>query len=216
MKDEFSKFLIEIGAIKFGDFKLKSGRTSPYFIDIGKIKDGENLTKLGEFYAKAIMELNMEFDVIFGPSYKGIPIAVSTAIALNRLFGISKRIAFNRKEAKDYGEGGIIIGEIRSGDRVAILDDVITTGRTKEEIIHLLRSIEDVKIAFILIAVDRMERGEGEYMATKEFEAKYGVPVKSIVNIKEVAEFALRNRLIKEMEMEKILKYLEKYGGKNV
>ncbi|MCS7097393.1 MAG: orotate phosphoribosyltransferase [Candidatus Methanomethyliaceae archaeon] len=216
MKDEFSKFLLEIGAIKFGDFKLKSGRNSPYFIDIGTIRDGKNLAKLGEFYAKAIMELNIEFDVIFGPSYKGIPIAISTAIALDKLFGISKRVAFNRKEAKDYGEGGIIIGEIKSGDRVVILDDVMTTGRTKEEIIHLLYSMENVKVAFILIAVDRMERGEGELMATKEFEVKYGIPVKSIVNIKEVAEFALRNKLIKEIEMKKILNYLEKYGGRSL
>ncbi|MEM4599979.1 MAG: orotate phosphoribosyltransferase, partial [Candidatus Methanomethylicaceae archaeon] len=182
MKNEFSKFLLDVGAVKFGNFKLKSGRISPYFIDIGAIKEGKDLAKLGEFYAKSIMELKIDFDVIFGPSYKGIPIAISTAIALSNIFGISKRIAFNRKEIKNYGEGGVIIGEVKSGDRVIILDDVITTGKTKEDIIQLLHSINNVKILFILIAVDRMEKSNGKYKATKEFELKYGIPVKSIVN----------------------------------
>lgn len=216
MKDEFSKFLLEVGAIKFGSFKLKSGRISPYFVDLGVVNRGEDLAKLGEFYAKSIMELNMDFDVIFGPSYKGIPIAISTAIALSKLFGISKRVAFNRKEAKDHGEGGVIIGEVRSGDRVGILDDVMTTGKTKEEVLQLLRSIDGVEIAFVLIAVDRMERGESELMATKEFELRHGVPVKSIVNIKDVAHFALRRGMITEKDMEGILNYLREYGGKEV
>lgn len=216
MKDEFSKFLLEVGAIKFGSFKLKSGRISPYFIDIGAIKEGKDLARLGEFYAKSIIELKIDFDVIFGPSYKGIPIAISTAIALSKLFGISKRIAFNRKEVKNHGEGGMIIGEVKSGDRVGILDDVITTGKTKEEIIQLLHSIDNVKIVFILIAVDRMERGEGEYMATKEFELKYGIPVKSMVSIKDVADFAFKNKIITDMEMENIINYLKEYGGKEI
>lgn len=216
MKDEFSKFLLDVGAVKFGSFKLKSGRISPYFIDIGAIKEGEDLAKLGEFYAKSIMELKIEFDVIFGPSYKGIPIAISTAIALSKLFGVSKRIAFNRKEVKNHGEGGVIIGEVKSGDRVGILDDVMTTGRTKEEIIQLLHSISNVKIAFILIAVDRMEKGEGEHMATREFELKYGIPVKSIVSIKDIANFALKNKIITDVEMKNILNYLKEYGGREI
>jgi orotate phosphoribosyltransferase len=215
LKKEFAKFLLETKAVKFGEFKLKSGRISPYFINIGEIIDGKSISKLGEFYAKAIVEYNIinEIDVLFGPSYKGIPIVVSTAIALNNMFGICKRFAFNRKEEKKYGEKGIIIGEIREGDRVLILDDVITTGETKEEILKIISSF-NAKVCFIIIAVDRLERGKTNLTAIKEFEIKYGIPIRAIVTIEDIIKTALEMNYIREEDLEKIMKYLKEYGGK--
>ncbi|MGQ9759505.1 MAG: orotate phosphoribosyltransferase [Candidatus Methanomethylicaceae archaeon] len=216
LKSEFSKFLLEVRAVKFGSFKLKSGRISPYFVNIGIIGEGDSVWRLGEFYAKALVKYALvdEIDVLFGPSYKGIPIVISTGIALHRLFGISKRLAFNRKEVKDHGEGGIIIGKIKEGDRIGILDDVMTTGKTKEEVLSILLSIGGVKIPFILIAVDRLERGETEDMATIEFQKKYGILVKSIVTVEEVANNAFNNGLITTKELDEISSYLKLYGGK--
>lgn len=216
LKFEFSKFLLEVGAVKFGHFILKSGRHSPYFINIGVVGDGSSAWRLGEFYARAILDLGLidDTDVLFGPSYKGIPIVISAGIALHRLFGISRRFAFNRKEVKDHGEGGLIIGKIQEGDRIGILDDVMTTGKTKEEILSILFSIHGVKIPYILIAVDRLERGETEDMATVEFQKKYGIPVKSIVTVEEIATNALREGLITQKEMDEISSYLRLYGGK--
>jgi orotate phosphoribosyltransferase len=216
-KAEFSDFLMRSGAIKFGTFKLKSGRISPYFVNIGLIGDGLSASKLGEFYARAIVGYGLfeETDVLFGPSYKGIPIVVSTAVALSNLFGYSKRFAFNRKEVKDHGEGGVIIGGgIKDGDRVGLLDDVMTTGKTKEEVLSVILSSAKAKISYVLIAVDRLERGETDLMATLEFEKRYGVPVKSIVTIEEVAERALEGGLIMKTEVDAIRAYLNTYGGK--
>jgi orotate phosphoribosyltransferase len=215
LKKEFIKFLLETKAVRFGEFKLKSGRISPYFINIGEIIDGKNISKLGEFYAKAIIGYNIidKIDVLFGPSYKGIPIVVSTAIALNNIFGICKRFAFNRKEIKDHGEKGMIIGEIKEGDRVLLLDDVITTGETKEEILRIISSF-NAKVCFIIIAVDRLEKGKTDLTAVKEFEIKYGIPVKAIVSIEDIINTALEMRYIKEEDLEKIMKYLKEYGGR--
>lgn len=216
-KSEFSDFLLRSGAIKFGTFKLKSGRISPYFVNIGSIGEGLSASKLGEFYARAIVGYGLleETDVLFGPSYKGIPIVVSAAVALSNLFGSSKRFAFNRKEVKDYDEGGVIIGGgIKDGDRVGLLDDVMTTGKTKEEVLSVILSSAKAKISYVLIAVDRLERGETDLMATLEFERRYGIPVKSIVTIEEVAERALQSGLIAKTETDAIRTYLNTYGGK--
>ncbi|MBM5805702.1 MAG: orotate phosphoribosyltransferase [Candidatus Verstraetearchaeota archaeon] len=215
-KAEFSDFLLRSGAIKFGTFKLKSGRISPYFVNIGAIGDGLSASKLGEFYAKAIVGYGLleKTDVLFGPSYKGIPIVVSTAVALFNLFGSSKRFAFNRKEAKEHGEGGLIIGSIKDGDRVGMLDDVMTTGKTKEEVLSVILSSAKVNLSYILIAVDRLERGETDLMATLEFERRYGIPVRSIVTIEEVAERALQEGLIAKNDTDAIRTYLNTYGGK--
>jgi len=216
-KAEFSDFLLRSGAIKFGTFKLKSGRISPYFVNIGSIGEGLSASKLGEFYARAIVGYGLleETDVLFGPSYKGIPIVVSTAVALSNLFGSSKRFAFNRKEVKEHGEGGLIIGGgIKDGDKVGLLDDVMTTGKTKEEVLSVILSSAKAKISYVLIAVDRLERGETDLMATLEFEKRYGIPVKSIVTIEEVAERALQSGLIAKTETDAIRMYLNTYGGK--
>jgi orotate phosphoribosyltransferase len=217
IKDEFSDFLLRNGAIKFGTFKLKSGRISPYFVNIGSIGEGSPISKLGEFYARAIVGYGLlqETDVLFGPSYKGIPIVVSAAIALSNLFGTSKRFAFNRKEVKDHGEGGLIVGgSLNDRDRVGLLDDVMTTGKTKEEVISVIRSSAKVKIAYILIAVDRLEKGDTDLIATLEFERGYGIPVKAIVTIEEVAERALRGGLIAEDAINSINGYLRIFGGR--
>ncbi|MCX8182232.1 MAG: orotate phosphoribosyltransferase [Candidatus Methanomethyliaceae archaeon] len=218
LESNFSRFLLEIGAVKFGSFRLKSGRISPYFVNLGVVGEGSSIWRLGEFYAKALVEFGLvnEIDVLFGPSYKGIPIVVSTSIALHKLFNISKRFAFNRKEAKDHGEGGFIIGKVDEGDKIGILDDVMTTGKTKEEVLSVLSSIGNVKIKFVLIALDRLERGETEYIATVEFCKRYGIPVKSIVTVQDVAKKALEGGSITVKEMEEITNYLKTYGGKTL
>jgi orotate phosphoribosyltransferase len=217
LKEEFSKFLLSNGVIKFGTFKLKSGRVSPYFINIGSIGEGSLISKLGEFYARAIVGYGLlqETDVLFGPSYKGIPIVISTAVALSNLFGTSKRFAFNRKEVKDHGEGGLIIGSnLTDGDRVGLLDDVMTTGKTKGEVISIIQSSAKVRIGYVLIAVDRLEKGDTDLTATLEFERSYGIPVRSIVTIEDVAEIAVREGLITKTGVNAIHGYLETFGGR--
>jgi orotate phosphoribosyltransferase len=217
LESSFARFLIESGAVKFGSFKLKSGRVSPYFINLGLIGDGTSVSRLGEFYARAFVEkgLAAKTDVLFGPSYKGIPIAVSAAIALSNIYGKSLRFAFNRKEAKDHGEGGLIIGGgLRDGDRIGLLDDVMTTGKTKEEVLEVIRVSAKAEIAYVLIAVDRLERGESETNATREFEEKYGIPVFSIATIEDIARSAKAGGLISEQELQAVGSYLKEYGGK--
>lgn len=217
LKHAFSEFLIKSGAVKFGSFKLKSGRISPYFINLGLIGDGSGISGLGSFYARAIVEAGLaeRTDMLFGPSYKGIPIAVAASLALHRDYGINARFSFNRKEAKDHGEGGMIVGSpLKDGDRVGILDDVMTTGKTKEEILSVLRSAANVDIAYIMIAVDRMERGETELAATFEFEQKYGIRVVPIVTINDVVSTAKSLGLASERDAESVRAYLKEYGGK--
>lgn len=217
LKSEFAEFLIKSGAVRFGSFKLKSGRQSPYFVNLGALGDGGSVSRLGGFYARALVEGGLigSTDVIFGPSYKGIPIAVSTAVSLFRDHGISVRFAFNRKEEKGHGEGGMIVGsQLRDGDRVGILDDVMTTGRTKEEVLEVIRSAARAEISYILIAVDRLERGEGDLCATAEFRMRYGIPVYSIATIEEIAEAASEAGLLPEAVLKSIRSYLEEYGGR--
>lgn len=214
---EFSAFLLRAGVVKFGSFKLKSGRTSPYFVNLGAIGSGKSLWGLGSYYARAIVEKGMaaNTDLLFGPSYKGIPIAVSTSLALYRDFGIEMRFAFNRKEAKDHGEGGMIAGgELRDGDRVGILDDVMTTGKTKEEVLSVIRGSAKAEIKYIMIAVDRLERGETEAMATSEFEKRYGIRVVPIITILDLVSAAKVLGIIGEGAANSVEAYLREYGGK--
>lgn len=218
MKAAFSEFMIRSGAVKFGSFTLKSGRISPYFINLGVLGDGETVARLGEFYAMAMVghSLTSKTDVLFGPSYKGIPIAVSTAIALSKNHGLPMRFAFNRKEVKGHGEGGLIIGSpLKDGDRVGLLDDVMTTGKTKEEALEVVRSAAKVNVSYILIAVDRMERGETDLPATDEFREKYGIAVYSIANIEEIAMSDAAKSTVTPERMQAIRDYLKAYGGKS-
>ena len=217
IEGEFSAFLLKAGVVKFGLFKLKSGRTSPYFVNLGAIGSGRRLWALGSYYARAIVEkgLAAETDLLFGPSYKGIPIAVSASLALYREFGIEMRFAFNRKEAKDHGEGGMIAGgELRDGDRVGILDDVMTTGKTKEEVLSVIRGSAKAEIKYIMIAVDRLERGETEAMATSEFERRYGIRVVPIITILDLVSAAKALGIIGEDAVRSVEAYLREYGGK--
>jgi len=213
-KKEFIEFLLRKGALKIGEFKLKSGRISPYFINTGVFDDGESIAKLGYFYASTIVDnfREGEYDVIFGPAYKGIPISVATAINLYEHFKINKGYSFNRKEPKSYGEAtkqeNRIVGyEIKDGDRILMVDDVPTAGHTKYEAIDLLKSIADnLKFVGLVIAVDRKEVG------VKQFEQRTGIPVKPIVDIFEIKSYLAEEEKISESELRRIEDYLNKFS----
>lgn len=220
-KEDFIKFLLKTNALKFGEFTLKSGRKSPYFFNSGGFDTGHTIGKLGEYYAAKLKEaLGDNYDVLYGPAYKGISLAVTTAIALADKFKISKSFSFNRKEEKDHADKGVLVGApIKDGDRVVILDDVFTTGETKEETIELLKKVANVKYACVLIAVDRKEIGADGKSAIKEFEAKYGIPVISIVSIKEIMEFLHNKKINGKVYIDDSIKsrldaYLNEFGVK--
>lgn len=187
MKDyqqEFLDFAIAQGVLRFGEFTLKSGRVSPYFFNAGLFQTGSALAQLGKFYAQAIVESEVEFDMLFGPAYKGIPLAAATAIALYEHHGKDYPYAFNRKEAKDHGEGGTIVGAALSG-RVLVIDDVITAGTAIRESANIVAA-QGAQLAGVAIALDRQERGNGTQSAVQEVEALYGIRVVNIVGLNEV------------------------------
>ncbi|MDR1043389.1 MAG: orotate phosphoribosyltransferase [Clostridiales Family XIII bacterium] len=198
-KQDFIKFMIDASALKFGDFTLKSGRRSPYFINTGAFDTGDKIAQLGFYYAARIKEamdagdIPKDITTVFGPAYKGIPIAVATAAALAGERGADIGYTFNRKETKDHGEGGGFIGRApRGGDRIIIVDDVITAGTAVREIVPLIRSIADVDISGLFISVDRMERGKGSsgLSAVEEVRGELGVPVYPIVTVREILDAA--------------------------
>ena len=182
-KREFIQFLEKAGVLKFGDFTAKSGRKIPYFINAGEIKTGQEIATLGEFYARAYREkLGQRKAVLYGPAYKGISIAVSAAVALSR-DGLDVPFFFNRKEAKDHGEGGVFVGYVpKAGEDVVIVEDVITAGTAIRESMAILGRLEGVKVAATFIMVDRKERGKGEKLAMEEVEEEFGFPVYSVVD----------------------------------
>jgi len=180
LREKFLAFAMEAGALRFGEFKTKAGRQSPYFFNAGQFNTGALLGRLGEFYAKTLVAAGVEFDVLFGPAYKGIPLAAATAVALAQL-GRNTPFAFNRKEAKDHGEGGTIVGAGLAG-RVMIIDDVITDGASKRESVEIIRAHGATPVG-VVIALDRMERGQGSLSAVQEFERGAGIPVISIANL---------------------------------
>lgn len=182
----FLDFASEIGALRFGDFTLKSGRQSPYFFNAGLFDTGTRLARLGEAYASRILDARLGFDLLYGPAYKGIPLAAATAIALATGHGRDIPYAFNRKEAKDHGEGGAIVGRALAG-RVLIVDDVITAGTSVRESVQIIRGAGAVP-AGVLIALDRQERGEGRLSATAEVSERLGIPVISIVTLADLIE----------------------------
>jgi orotate phosphoribosyltransferase len=185
-KSDFIEFALEIGVLKFGEFKLKSGRTSPYFFNSGLFNTGYAAAKLGRYYAAAVDDADIEFDMLFGPAYKGIPLAALTAAALAEHFGDDVPFCFNRKETKDHGEGGLIVGAPVTG-KVLILDDVITAGTAVRETIGIIRQAGGTP-AGVVIALDRQERGEGKLSAIQEVEKTFGVPVASIVGLSDLIE----------------------------
>lgn len=185
-KQAFIELMVEQKVLRFGDFKLKSGRRSPYFFDLGAISDGAALAALGEFYAQAIDDYRMECDVLFGPAYKGIPIAVATGVALARRgLGVGIGVAFDRKEAKDHGEGGVLVGAGLSGRRVLLVDDVVTDASTKFEGAQLIGA-QGGELAGVLIALDRQEKLDGDRTAFKALQSRLGVRVRSIATLRDV------------------------------
>jgi orotate phosphoribosyltransferase len=180
LRESFVAFAVEAGVLRFGEFRTKAGRLSPYFFNAGLFNNGALLGRLGEFYAKTILGAGIEFDVLFGPAYKGIPLAASTAIALARL-GRDTPFCFNRKEAKDHGEGGTIVGATLAG-RVIIVDDVISAGTSVRESADIIRA-QGATPAAVVIALDRMERGQGELSAVQEVERDIGIRVVSIASL---------------------------------
>jgi orotate phosphoribosyltransferase len=207
-KAEFVEFAIASKVLCFGEFKTKAGRMSPYFFNAGLFNDGEKLKKLGEFYAKAIVDSGIAFDVLFGPAYKGIPLVASIAIALAGM-GRNVPFAYNRKEAKDHGEGGTVVGAELKG-RVLIVDDVISAGTSVRESVELIRAA-DAEAAGVVIALDRMERGTGEKSAVQEVREQFGMPVVAVVTLENLVEFLGRDA-DRQQELQAVARYRAQYG----
>jgi orotate phosphoribosyltransferase len=184
---DFISFIIDIGALKFGEFTLKSGRISPYFFNAGAFNTGEHIAKLGDFYANAIQSYKLDFDVLFGPAYKGIPLATSVAIALNNTFNKNVAYSFNRKEAKKHGEGGNIVGAELKGD-ILIIDDVITAGTAILESIDIINN-NNAKVKNALVMLDRQERGRSKESAIQELENKFNIKIFSIINLSHLINY---------------------------
>lgn len=190
-KQEFIGFMVESKVLQFGDFTLKSGRKSPFFMNAGAYVTGTQLQKLGEYYAKAIYDnYGLDFDVLFGPAYKGIPLSVATTIAISRLYGKEVRYCSNRKEAKDHGDTGILLGsKLQDGDRVVIIEDVTTSGKSIEETFPILKAQADVEVRGLIVSLNRMEVGKGgEKSALDEIRELYGFDTAAIVTMEEVVE----------------------------
>lgn len=212
-KENFIKFMTECGVLTFGDFTLKSGRKAPYFVNTGNYKTGAQLAKLGEFYAQCIKENGLSPDTLFGPAYKGIPLAVSCSVALYNKYNMDVNYCFDRKEAKDHGEGGVIVGKkLTDGENVVIIEDVITAGTAIRQVIPVLKEQADVNISAMIISVDRMEKGKGELSAVGEVKKEFGIDVFSIVTINDIID-AIRNGVIEGKEyLDKMLEYRKTYG----
>jgi len=222
-KREFIEFMIESEVLTFGDFVTKSGRNSPYFINTGNYKTGKQITMLGNFYAECVMEnikagkIKDDVTTLFGPAYKGIPIAVATAIALSSKFGKELNFCFNRKEVKDHGEGGLIVGhKLQDNESILIVEDVITAGTAIREVLPVIKKQADVKIGGLLISVDRMERGQSEKTAVQEIKEEFGIETFPLVTVREIID-ELHNVEIKgkividDSTREKMESYLAKY-----
>ncbi len=213
-KHEFIAFLESAGVLKFGDFTAKSGRKIPYFINAGDIKTGEQIAKLGEFYAKAYLEkVGNRRTVLYGPAYKGISIAVSSSIALSKE-GLDVPFFFNRKEAKDHGEGGVFVGYVpKAGEEVVIVEDVITAGTAIRESMAILGNLQDVKVAATFVMVDRKEKGKTDKSAMAEVEEEFGFPVYSVVDVYDIIEYLEKDEKNQE-NVQRIRNYLAINGAK--
>jgi len=220
-KKEFIDFMVDCEVLTFGDFTTKSGRKTPFFVNTGKYRTGEQIARLGKFYAQSIMEnTGGNFDVLFGPAYKGIPLVVTTAIALKEMYEKDAAFCFNRKEAKDHGEKGTIIGhKLQDGDKVVIVEDVTTAGTSIYETVPVLKAQGDVNVSALVISVNRMERGKGEKSALDELHEHFGMKTFPIVSMAEVVEY-LHNKKIKGKVVlddeiaERIKDYYKIYGAK--
>lgn len=217
-KKEFIKFMVRSGVLTFGDFTTKSGRKTPYFVNTGNYKTGYQAGKLGEFYANCIAEnIKEDIDALFGPAYKGIPLSVATAISLANAFDRDVNYCFNRKEAKDHGEGGCMVGyKLKDGDKVLIIEDVITAGTAIRECLPVLQQAANIEIAGLIISVDRMERGQTNKTAIQEIADEFGIKTYPIVTVREIID-TLHNvpvdgKVVIDDEMKARMEaYLEEY-----
>ena len=222
-KKEFIEFMVESAVLKFGDFTLKSGRKSPFFMNAGGYVTGAQLKKLGEYYAKAIhAKYGLDFDVLFGPAYKGIPLAVVTAIAFEELYGKEVRYCSDRKEEKDHGadKGSFLGSKLKDGDRVVMIEDVTTSGKSMEETVPKVRGAADVEIVGLIVSLDRMEVGKGGVKcALDEVKDLYGFETNAIVSMAEVTEYLYNKECNGKVVIDDTLKaaidaYYEQYGAK--
>ena len=212
-KNDFIKFMADCGVLTFGDFTLKSGRKAPYFVNTGNYKTGEQLARLGDFYAECLKENNIPADTLFGAAYKGIPLAVACAVSLSNKYAVNVNYCFNRKEAKDHGEGGVIVGKkLTDGEKVVIIEDVITAGTAIREVVPILKAAANVDITGMIISVDRMERGQGETSAVQEVRREFGIEVYAIVTVTDIIE-AIRAGVVEGREyLDKMVEYRTLYG----
>ena len=212
-KKDFIDFMVECQVLKFGDFVTKSGRQTPFFVNTGFYRTGEQLKKLGEYYAQAIhSRFGTDFEVLFGPAYKGIPLSVTASIALSSLYGADIRYCSNRKEIKDHGDKGILLGgPIEDGDRVVIIEDVTTAGTSIRETLPIIQAAADAKVLGLVVSVDRCERGTGKKSALDEIRETYGIETCAIVTMKDVVEH-LYGTVIDDAMKEKIDAYYQLYG----
>jgi len=210
-KNDFIDFMAEAGVLTFGDFTTKSGRKTPYFVNTGNYKTGMHISILGDYYADLIVSSGEKFDALYGPAYKGITLVAAAASSLYRNHGINVPYFFNRKEVKDHGEGGSLIGyKPKDGDNIIIIEDVVTAGTAVRESLQLLNAVADVKITALFVSVDRMERGTGERSTLDELKAEHGINVYTIINARDIiASFPDGDERIAKMEA-----YLAEYGGK--
>lgn len=219
-KVEFIDFMIESQVLKFGDFTLKSGRKSPFFMNAGAYVTGTQLRKLGEYYAKAIHDnFGLEFDVLFGPAYKGIPLSVATTMAISELYGKDVRYCSNRKEVKDHGDTGILLGsKLKDGDRVVMIEDVTTSGKSIEETHPIIKAQADVEIVGLVVSLNRMEKGKTDKSALAEIQETYGFPAAAIVSMNEVTEYLYRKEYDGKILLDDVIKkalddYYAQYGA---
>lgn len=222
-KKEFIEFMVRSGVLTFGDFVTKSGRKTPYFVNTGNYVTGGQMAKLGEFYAKCILSnIDGKIDALFGPAYKGIPLSVAAAIALNENHGKDVSYCFNRKEAKDHGEGGKMVGcKLHDGDSIVIIEDVVTAGTSVRECMPLLRAQADVKIVGLIVSVDRMEKGTGEKTAIQELSEQFGIKTFPIVTVREIID-AIYNEsidgkvLIDDTMKQRMEEYISEFCVSNI
>ncbi len=213
-KQQFIKFMVDNGVLKFGEFTLKSGRKAPYFINTGNYKTGSQLARLGKYYAACIQQNGLKAETLVGPAYKGIPLAVTTAVSLANDYGVDMNYCFDRKEVKDHGEGGLFVGkQLVDGEKVILIEDVMTSGKALREMLPKLEAAANVEIAGMIISVDRMERGlESQMSAVQEVYKEFGVKVYSIVNMTDIIE-AIESGIIEGKEyLGKMKEYRATYG----
>lgn len=220
-KQEFINFMVDSDVLKFGEFTLKSGRKSPFFMNAGAYVTGTQLRKLGEYYAKAIHDnYGTDFDVLFGPAYKGIPLSVATTIAFSELYGKDIKYCSNRKEVKDHGDVGILLGSpIKDGDKVVIIEDVTTSGKSIEETFPIIQAQGKVEIVGLMVSLNRMERGKGEKSALEEIKETYGFDANAIVTMNDVVEHLYNKEYQGKIIIDDKIKaaidaYYDQYGAK--